>query len=617
MFWLSQITTTPPEEESAASRAPTALSRSWPILIALLAMLSTMIPYFIGASQSDGRQFMWLGYNLDDSCVYLSWMRQAAEGSTHAYNLFTTEPQRGMALNPLFLVLGGFVGLTHLPLIGVYHGARILFGFLLLLLVWKFIRLTVAPLRAQMLAFLLVCFSSGLGWIPFWWSDNPIQTPVDKWQPEAITYLSLYLSPLFCCAMALQVAILIFLYLGICRNQMRYAVGAGLCGLLLGLIHSYDVVSLAAVWSVFLLALTILPSGRKRAAKIGLWLQAFVAGLLTAPTVLYIGLQLLSDPVFRARAEVKTLSPAPIWIFAGYGVPLILAVLGALLLMKRAVVAMRQYMESSSDGQQPPITQAELQSAAWTTRHSASLILIVWTVMNFLVCYIPTSIQRKLLQGTHFPIAILAGVGAVWLFNRYFPRAARWHRVGAAMLVTFLCSLTNLLFILRDISNYDNNRSQTQLQRTYLQPGELEALEWVKAHSGAADALQPLPWIARVGKRSIGTSDESLACFTPGLIHRKVYCGHWGETPDFSAKLKELRTLELINTLDPVRQDILKKMNVRYLVFSQKSQSDEFADSELPMFRGRIPLPPYLQLVHSNADADVYEVSPELRTGKF
>lgn len=573
-------------------------------LIAALTVLTTLIPYLIGAGMAEGRRFMWLGYNLDDSCVYLSWMRQAADGSNRALNLFTTEPQHGMALNPLFLVLGRVAGGTHLPLIAVYHGARLLFGLVLLRLVWQFITLTVANARARIAALLFVCFSAGLGWLPLWWGDPPIQTPVDKWQPEAITYLSLYLSPLFCFAMALQVGILSLLFGGVRTGKMRYAVGAGLCGLVLGATHTYDILSLAAVWIVYLILCTVLRHQDENPQRGTAWLQALVAGAITLPSVLYIYHQLTSEAVFRARAEVKTLTPLPLWVFLGYGLTALLAIGAAGVLLKRRHAA--ALLDS-----RPPTDR-------WTTGWDASLLLIVWAVVNFAIAYLPTAIQRKLLQGEHFPIAILGGIGATWLLLRFKPNAKPWQ-VGLKMTVlTLFLGLTNLLFVLRDIDNYANNLAQTQLQRTYLQPGEIEALDWIRDHSTVSDAIQPLPWIARAGERSIRSSDESVACFTPGLIHRNVYCGHWGETPDFGSKLKDLRDLELASTTEEARRALLRKMKVRFLLFSQKPARDSssdataFADAALPIFRGRLPLPPYLQLVHSNEDADVYAVSSDL-----
>lgn len=573
----------------------------WAWLIAVGAVFSTLIPYLIGASMANGRQFMWLGYNLDDSCQYLSWMRQSAEGAFQALNMFTTDPQHGMALNPLFLVLGRIAGWLHLPLIAVYHGSRLLFGLVLLRLVWRLLAATVADARARLTGFLFVCFGSGLGWLPFWWSDPPLQTPIDKWQPEAITYLSLYLSPLFCFSMALQVGILLLLLTGVRTGRIGYAVGAGVCAMILGFVHTYDIVSLTAVWLVFLALHTLMKLPAERGQKPGTgWLQAAVAGAITLPPILYIYHELATEAVFRARAVVKTLSPSLFWMLAGYGLLLLFALCAAFVIWKRREPA----SASASTGE----TNTEI--TPWTTGRDASLLLVGWAIVNFAVAYIPTAIQRKLLQGDHFPMAILAGIGVTWLLWRIAPRLAGWKFGFAVTLLTLLLGITNLLFVQRDIDNYANDLAQTRLQRTYLKPGEIEALEWVREHSTPTDAVQPLPWIAYFDGK-IATAEESVACFTPGLINRRVYCGHWGETPDFQGKLKELRELELGHTTDEQRREILRKMHVRYLIFSQKAPDDQI-DAILPLFRGRLPMPDYLQAVHSNNDADVYEVSPNL-----
>ncbi|MCW3051638.1 MAG: hypothetical protein JWN14_808, partial [Chthonomonadales bacterium] len=523
------------------------------------------------------------------------------EGSYRALNMFTTDPQHGMALNPLFLVLGKIAGATHLPLIAVYHGSRLLFGLILLRLVWHFITLSVAEARARIVALVFVCFASGLGWLPNWWSDFPIQTPVDKWQPEAITYLSLYLSPLFCFAMALQVGIVSLLFTGARTGKMRYAVGAGLCGLVLGFVHTYDIASLAAVWLVYLFLLTVLPRQAENLKRSALWLQALVAGAITAPSMLYIYHELTSEAVFRARAAVKTESPSPIWMILGYGLTGLFALAAAAVLLKRK-------QKDTTEDSQP-------HAVPWTTGRDASLLLIVWAVVNFWIAYLPTSIQRKLLQGDHFPIAILAGIGVMWMLLRVKPNVKPWQVAFKIATITLLLCLTNVFFVLRDIENYQNNLAQTRLQRTYLQPGEIEALEWIRHHSKESDAIQPLPWVVHAGTGKIAPSDESVACFAPYLINRRVYCGHWGETPDFLMKLPELCSFEMVRTPDTVRKALLLKMKVRYLLFSQKAARDAssdatmFADSALAVFRGHAPLPPYLTLVHSNDDADVYEVS--------
>jgi hypothetical protein len=626
--------------------------RYWAWGIAVAVMLVTLVPYLIGANMSNGRIFMWLGYNLDDGCVYLSWMRQAQEGSWRVFNLFTTDPQHGMALNPLFLVLGRVASLTGLPLIAVYHGARMLFGVGLLALVWEFIRQTIADDRARKLAFLFVCFSSGLGWLPNWWDVIGTETPIDKWQPEAITFLSLYLNPLFLCAMILQVGIVALLLRGMQTGKARYALAAGVCGFVLGLTHSYDIITMAAIWLGYLVVQTVVvlrqgkahgvDAGRNARTALGRsWLQALLASILTFPAVLYVYIQYVTEKVFHERANSLTLSPPLAWIILGYGLTLALAIAG--------VIALRSASASAASAvpvEMPPVTSEEtpstdgktdtvtaedaapevplappVASPRWTTSAEAGRLLIVWVLANVAISYLPhTNFQRKMLQGTHFPIALLAGIGASWLMQTPALKRSRISFPFAAIVLTLALSLTNIRFVLRDMAHYEANVAQTGVHRTYLQSGEIQALEWITANSPSDAAIQPLPWVTITGEHQFAVSDVALPCFTPGLIGRHVYCGQWSETPDYAAKLHELSRFALPNTSDDQRIALLRKMKVRYLVISQKAPEDRSADTLLPMFRGLAPLPSYLTHVYPdasrgevNVDADVYEVNPAFR----
>lgn len=605
--------------ESPARLTSSSSANRWAWLVAFATMLLTLVPYLMGASFANGRRFLWLGYNLDDSCVYLSWMRQAADGSLRAYNLFTTEPQHGMALNPLFLVLGKFAGLTGLPLIGVYHGARMLSGFALLLVVWRFLTLAVAEIRARKLSFLFVCFASGLGWLPFWWDAAPLATPIDKWQPEAITFLSLYLSPLFCFSMLLQVTILMLLWQGERTQSLKYALSAGACGALLGLVHTYDVISLAIIWIAYLLIAgltgrfqTDSENDRFVGLAPGWWQRTLVAGTMTAPAVLYIAHELQTETVFRARANVETLSPSLAWVVLGYGLTLALAVWGAKALL---------------DGRNAPIVDAVSVGdtgsiPAWVTGTEVRWLLLAWSISNVAASYLPVAFQRKMLQGTHFPLAILAGIGATALLNGRGGKKPIVSFGLACLLLTLLLSLTNLRFMARDIGNYRDNLAETKRHRTYLKPGEVEALRWLHDHTPTDAAVQPLPYLyldtSQPGHIRVAPTELTVASFTPALAHRAVYCGHWGETPDFGGKLNEithlayalpneLTTFAVPHITEEARLDLLRKMRVRYLLFSQKEESDQSANLLAPMFRGGIPLPNYLVKVYTNPDADIYE----------
>jgi hypothetical protein len=183
-----------------------------------------------------------------------------------------------------------------------------------------------------------------------------------------------------------------------------------------------------------------------------------------------------------------------------------------------------------------------------------------------------------------------------------------------AVISVALLSITNIRFVWRDIQNASLNLTQTQIQRPYVGAGEMEALEWCGKNAEPNAAIQPLPWLrllenARAGRRQVSVSDMTLACLAPSVAKRAVYCGHFGETPQYDQKLKDLIAILSPKTTDEDRKATLQRMRVRYLVFSQTALSDTDAEELAPHYRGRLPLPTYLKEVHRNSDAVVFEVN--------
>lgn len=569
------------------SRTPAAEARAadpdarWAFAVAVGVMAVTMLPYLfgamlIGAAPSRG-WFSWLGYNLDDSCVYLAWMRQAADGAFFQRNLFTTEPQIGHQFSLFFLLLGNLARLTHLPLLAVYHLARLALGLAFLHAVWRLIGLLVEDRRARRAAFLTVCLSAGLGWLPGQWRHSGINSPVDVWQPEAITFLCLYQSPLFLVSLLLMVGILGGLLVAEERRSWRPALGAAGCGLLLGNIHTYDVITVAAVWGAFLCARAV----RRKRLDVGSVARAAFVGGVTAISTGYMVHLVRTEDVFARRVAVPTLSPPFLLYLLGYG---LLPVLAAVALFTR-----RGRRAVGGDGR------------------DALLFLVTWAVVNVAVAYLPVPFQRKMLMGAHLPIAILAGAGLSLIVAR---APGRW--AGAALwAAALLLGLTNIRFLLRDAENFQMNRGQSHIQRPYLYSGEVAALAWLREHTPADAPIQPLPWIALSPDGRLGFVDTTAACFAPGLTGRPVNAGHWGETPQFAQTMGVWVRFQSPARSAAERADLLAGARVKYVVFTQKHEDDLTPESRafLDEWLRRTPRGPLRLLPEaSNADADVYEV---------
>ena len=571
--------------------------RRFALPVIVVALVLSTVPYIAGYLQSNGRHYMWLGYNLDDACVYLSWMRQAMHGSLAQHNLFTTDAQPAMLANPLFYTLGVVAGVFHLQPITMFHLSRLFFGGLMLFTAWKLICELVQQNEARRWAMLLLCFGAGLGWVPGLWptaGGSIFSTPVDTWQPEAITFLSLYLSPLFMFSMWLQVAVMLQLVRSQRQKSIKCVVYAGVGGAVIGLAHTYDVVGIVFTWVVYLSVCAV----RSRRLDPGALLRAGIAGVITLPGVAVIAWELHTNTVFHDRAAVATLSASPLWVLMGYGILFLLALIPIWTSLAPGTAA-------ETDSEIDPAAQPNDAS------RDGVAFLACWAVMQLAVAYLPVAFQRKMLQGEHIPIAILAGIGAAWIFSKLRASTPQFRTVCQVALLV-VCSLTNVRFLLRDVKNASADLVQTGQQRPYLTSGELDALHWVKQHTPINAAVQPLPWVKLLttpsGDTKLAPSDMTDACFLPGITGRRVYCGHWGETPNYGGKLARIVRFSLPTTTDAERIAMLKMMRVHYLIFTQKGRDDTSAVQLAPMFKGLIPLPAYLHLVYTNADADVYQV---------
>ena len=465
----------------------------WVVLISLGITALAGVPYIVGyAIAPNGYRYLGFTYDFDDICAYLSWMRQAADGHFFLQNLFTTEPQTGHGFNLLFFALGSFARVTHLSLTAVFHLARIVFGFLLLLAAHKFSGIWLKDSRSRIIALLVIGLSAGFG--GYWLRGAMNHSPVDSWQPEAITFLSIYFSPLFTFPMLLMIGSVYFLWRFTENGKRKNAVYAGLMLFVLANVHTYDLIPLALLW-LFYSAIKAVGS-EFRAIKGGL-----IAAAVAAPMVAYQAYFYLGEPVFRMRAAVPTLSPSFYWYILGYG-----------LLIPLAGVCIWRSMKENKDVS----------------------LLLCWVIAGLTAAYLPLPFQRKLIMGTHIPIAILGAMGLLWATDRIQTR----HRNVLPLLLIALMFPTNLRFMLRDITMLQGNRTYVTAHVPFASTEEMDGLEYLNAHGKPGDIVLAHP---------------GLASIIPAYTGLRVYCGHWGETAKFTSKLANTLAFFLWDTPDHCR----------------------------------------------------------------
>jgi len=494
--------------------------KAWALILAVV--LFTLLPYLFGAWLALGRKYFWINHNIDDNCVYLAWIRQAWEGHFLFENRFTTDPQPRLSTNLFFWAIGTIARWTGLPVLFLFHAARMGLGVVWLWTLWLLYK-RLLPNGARMPALWLACVSAGLGWL--FWRDAGIDAPIDTWQVEAFTFLSLYLNPLFVVGTLLMTACIYDLWRAVQERRWVYTVRAGIWALLVGNIHSYDVIQVAGAWLAFL----VVSSFVQRRFDRQRWLMGLTAGAIGLPTVAYQYWLYRVDPIFRHRADVPTSAP-PLWhVLAGYAPLLILAV-----------------------------------AAVWVTvrerrhREEPFLLLFCWAVVGIGLQYLPRifsaagihlpmMFERKMVMGAHLPLCALAGWG-LWLLVRHLP-ARRALLVTA--LVIALTTPSNVRWLIRDAHNLIRNMANTGMHRAYMEPEEWEAIQWLARNTNPEEAVLTFP---------------SFGVFVPPFAGNRVYVGHWGETPQFAERLREtLRFLDARRS-DEERYELLRRARVKYIV---------------------------------------------------
>jgi hypothetical protein len=499
----------------------------WAAILAAVFMLLTCLPYLFGlAIRPSGYYYSGLLTNPDDHNVYLSYMRQAHDGRLLFTDQFTTEPQRGLMLDVFWLALGLFARVTHLPLPIVYHLARVVAGWLLLMAVYWLAAQAITSPAGRRVALILTATASGFGWLfhPGPGQPHPVDYGPGLVMPEAITFLTLLLNPLFAFSVFLMVAALGLAAQAFASGRMRWAALAGLAGLVLGNIHSYDLIPLAVVLLAYLVYL--LAARRVGARVVGL---ALVIGVIAAPSVLYQYWLLRTG---EAGVLAKTVgqwgySRAPVYVALGLGLPLMLALVGA----ARAV----------------------------SRRAEVGRLLALWLVLGFALVYVPVSFQRKLVEGLHIPVCVLA-VSALEPIWRHAPRRA----VIVGALLVLIAVPSNALHVRRALGDLVTNNQAylgNLMPPLYLRPDQYQALQWLNGKRTESDIL---------------LANTFVSNYAPSLAGVRVYVGHWSETLDYPRKLKELSVFLQAGTPDAEREAFCRGRGISYVLRDQSVYDDIF-----------------------------------------
>jgi hypothetical protein len=464
----------------------------WVAIVSAAVMACTCVPYLFGwYITPPGFKYMGLLANPDEHNVYLAWMREAVRGRALFIDPFTTEPQRAGFFHGFFLVWGVAARLTHLPLIWVYHIARVICGWLLLVSIYGLAAHLSERLLVRRLAWGFAAFSAGLGWLYALVNPtapvNPIDFGAGLVMPEAITFLSLLLNPLFCFSVSLMVALWTAYLAAVRTASWKLAALGGLAGLVLGNAHTYNIITVWLTLAAFILVMAV---SRRRVPMRELSFAALI-GVMAAPFVIYQFWLFQTNTVFRDKALTPTLTPSPQYFLAGYGLVLALAIPGAIMALRR--------------------------------RNDSQMLMVVWAVVTLsLVFFAPVSFQRKLSEGLHVPVCLLA---ALFVGGWAAPRMRAGVAAALAVALVVASAPSNLFFLARGFRDLTNNNAayvKALMPPLYLRTDVVSAMKWLGKNADPNDAVLCMPL---------------EGSYVPGMAGNTVFIGHWAETLNYQEKL--------------------------------------------------------------------------------
>ncbi len=537
----------------------------WVLGWSLVALALTGAPYLLGLYLSSPEMpFGGFVYNVEDCNSYVAKMQQGAWGQWLFHLPYTSEDHQGALVFTFYLLLGKVVALSGLSSLLVYHLARLALAPFFLVTVYVFISHFTAWRAVRRLSFLMVVFSSGLGWL-VWLSGRARvfgEAPIDFWVPDAFALLVIFAFPHLCLSEALILWTFLFARRGLESGVWRYSIVAGLIGLAVSLVHPYTMPVVGTVLGGY----TLLLSWRRRRL---LWEHVphlLIVVLPAAPYLCYSLYVFSFNPAFRAwREQSYTLSPHPLHYVLGYALVLLLAVAGARYLWKRA--------------------------------DQRGLLLVCWVVIVFPALYFPFKMQRRLIEGLQIPLCLLATWGLVryllpalnrsrvvdWLTTRFRRYTRSRMRRLAARATVFITTPSHFLLIGGLTLAVLGKQSPI-----FLTGGEVEAFDWLAAHAAPSEVV---------------LTAYHTGNYLPTRVRARVFIGLGTETVDYQTKAALVEQFFGAGATDDFRRRMLEEYGIDYVFYGPQER-------ELGDFDGQEK--PFLRRVYHNPQVGIYSVEGEL-----
>jgi hypothetical protein len=539
---MSEMETARPIENTVPrGLARSAVSEwSFVLLVAAGMLVITSLPYLFGyLSAPPDKQFMGILLDVPDHAQYFSWMRDLSTAN-FIQDKLTPEASAPIFFNLLWWGLGHLGLFLGVGYAGIFQVLRVGATLLFLVLLYRVCSFFLADRRQRRLAFLVASLTSGFGWVlvilKYALHQSDVVFPMDLYIAEGNTFLGILGYPHFIAA-ALYIFVFDLLLRGHRKASYLYSLAAGLAALFLGWQHAYDLVSVYGVMGAY----TVLLALRDRKIPVFWVLSIAIVGSISWWPALYSVWLTSADPVWKQIlgqfVNAGVFTPGPLHLLILFG--------PAFLIALATVVRMN------------PVRLRKLDNA--------SLFLVAWFLVTFVLIYLPVNYQIHLLNGWQVPIAILA-VRGLYTYGR--PLAAHTARlfhvrpglisrdmarkVLPVILVAAILPTNLYLFAWRfvDLSRHD--------YPYYLSNDEVASLHWLEGQGSQNDVV---------------FSSLTIGQYVPMLTGKHAYLAHWADTLDYYGKSAAVAQFYASGTDVRDRLMILLRYRVRYVILGPAERS--------------------------------------------
>jgi len=522
------------------------------LLLGLLAVLATAVPYLYGYFTTPDDMVYTGIHHLTpgDTNVSLSMIEQVKQGDNVFINLYTSEEQARILIRPVWLGIGWLAKVFNLSNLLALHLARSVLVIIFTGVMYLFLAYFFTSSKKRKWVLVLILFASGLGvfFNPFLFDvSNIYEHPTDIWVPESITFLTLYHLPHLIASLILIIIIFLLMLLAFENNKIKYSLGAGVATLFLLWFHPFNGPTIYLVLATYLIILFL----RQRKVYWSYIKHYIILCAIPVPAVLYLFLMSQLDWVVRNWSAQNILPSPSFWMYLiGYGLLLILAGVGMWITLKKP--------------------------------KNKRIFLIAWLISSAMLIYIPLSFQRRMSEGLHIPITILAAVGIFFLVNK-LDKGREENNLKiyffVMALVVFL-PLTNIQILGQDIYLYNTKKTLPY----YLYNDEVKAMQWLKDN---------------VNKEAVVFSSYYMGNYIPAYSGRLVWIGHGPQTINLTYKETVSHWFWQDSQAGEEKYEFLQSEKIDYIFYGRKEK--ELGDYDPGTKK-------FLEEVFSNSQVKIYKV---------